>query len=133
MKVVEYQYKPEYLARFPTSEREQMMKRQTGVIAQDLRRILPDAVETAGNVTLPGKGQVDDMLIVNKDRLFLENVGAVRELSKVRQRKKKSTSFIWAQQKLFCRVAEQLVSVCEHSRKCTSIGEHIVFSRGKLG
>ena len=88
MKVVEYQYKPEYLARFPTSEREQMMKRQTGVIAQDLRRILPDAVETAGNVTLPGKGQVDDMLIVNKDRLFLENVGAVRELSKVGQRNK---------------------------------------------
>ena len=27
--------------------------------------------------------QVEDMLIVNKDRLFLENVGAVRELSKV--------------------------------------------------
>ena len=88
MKVVEYQYKPEDLARFPTGEREQMMKRQTGVIAQDLRRILPDAVETAGNVTLPGKGQVDDMLIVNKDRLFLENVGAVRELSKVGQRNK---------------------------------------------
>ena len=28
--------------------------------------------------------QVEDMLIVNKDRLFLENVGAVKELSKVK-------------------------------------------------
>jgi hypothetical protein len=32
--VVEYQYKPEYLARFSTGEREKMEKRQTGVIAQ---------------------------------------------------------------------------------------------------
>ena len=79
---------------------------------QDLKRIIPDAVESAGDVKLPGAGQVivivifiivviivviilimgfiitstsqvEDMLIVNKDRLFLENVGAVRELSKV--------------------------------------------------
>jgi hypothetical protein len=40
-------------------------------------------VESAGDVPLPGVGQLEDMLIVNKDRLFLENVGAVRELSKV--------------------------------------------------
>ena len=32
--VVEYQYKPEYLARFTAGEREKMQKRQTGVIAQ---------------------------------------------------------------------------------------------------
>ena len=32
--VVEYQYKPEYLARFNAGEREKMEKRQTGVIAQ---------------------------------------------------------------------------------------------------
>merc|ERR1719158_1073030 len=60
-----------------------MEKRQTGVIAQDLKRIIPDAVESAGDVALPGAGHVNNMLIVNKDRLFLENVGAVRELSKV--------------------------------------------------
>ena len=50
---------------------------------QDLKHIIPDAVESAGDVPLPGVGQLEDMLIVNKDRLFLENVGAVRELSKV--------------------------------------------------
>merc|ERR1719237_1794683 len=83
VQVVEYQYKPEYLARFNAGEREKMEKRQTGVIAQDLKRIIPDAVESAGDVKLPGAGQVENMLIVNKDRLFLENVGAVRELSKV--------------------------------------------------
>ena len=83
VQVVEYQYRPEYLAKFTPEERTQMAKQQTGVIAQDLRMVLPDAVESAGDVALPGAGKVEDMLIVNKDRLFLENVGAVRELSKV--------------------------------------------------
>ena len=36
--VVEYQYKPEYLARFNAGEREKMEKRQTGVIAQVAHR-----------------------------------------------------------------------------------------------
>ena len=38
--------------------------------------------------------QVEDMLIVNKDRLFLENVGAVRELSKV-EASNISVKMIW--------------------------------------
>ena len=32
--VVQYQYKPEYLDRFPTNERKKLSKPQTGVIAQ---------------------------------------------------------------------------------------------------
>jgi hypothetical protein len=32
--VVQYQYKPEYLERFPTGERKKLAKPQTGVIAQ---------------------------------------------------------------------------------------------------
>jgi len=83
IQVVEYHYKPEYLARFSNDERAQMTKKQTGVIAQDLKRILPDAVESAGDVVLNSGTEVNNMLIVNKDRLFLENIGAVRELSKV--------------------------------------------------
>eukprot|EP00092_Neocalanus_flemingeri_P045273 GFUD01050507.1.p1 GENE.GFUD01050507.1~~GFUD01050507.1.p1 ORF type:complete len:1315 (+),score=258.40 GFUD01050507.1:90-4034(+) len=83
IQVVEYQYKPEYLARFNDVERAHMSKKQTGVIAQDLRKILPDAVESAGDIVLNSGTEVNNMLIVNKDRLFLENIGAVRELSKV--------------------------------------------------
>jgi len=83
IQVVEYQYKPEYLAKFTEEERAQMKKKQTGIIAQDLRMVLPDAVESAGDVVLKSGTEINNMLIVNKDRLFLENIGAVRELSKV--------------------------------------------------
>jgi len=83
IQVVEYQYKPEYLAKFSDEERARMKKKQTGVIAQDLRIVLPDAVESAGDVVLNSGSEINNMLIVNKDRLFLENIGAVRELSKV--------------------------------------------------
>ena len=71
IQVVEYQYKPEYLAKFSDDERVHMNKKQTGVIAQDLRMILPDAVESAGDIVLKSGTEVNNMLIVNKDRLFL--------------------------------------------------------------
>lgn len=83
IQVVEYQYKPEYLAKFTEEERAHMNKKQTGVIAQDLKMVLPDAVESAGDIFLDSGTEVKNMLIINKDRLFLENIGAVRELSKV--------------------------------------------------
>lgn len=83
IQVVEYQYKPEYLEKFSDEERAQMKKKQTGVIAQELRKVLPDAVESSGDLILGAGAEVNNMLIVNKDRLFLENLGAVRELSKV--------------------------------------------------
>ena len=71
IQVVEYQYKPEYLAKFTDEERARMKKKQTGVIAQDLRIVLPDAVESAGDVVLNSGTEINNMLIVNKDRLFL--------------------------------------------------------------
>ena len=50
-------------------------KTQTGVIAQDVQRVLPDAVTTSTSSAIPfatadGR-EIKDMLIVNKDRLFL--------------------------------------------------------------
>ena len=75
IQVVEYQYKPEYLAKFSDEERARMKKKQTGVIAQDLRIVLPDAVESAGDVVLNSGSEINNMLIVNKDRLFLGTKG----------------------------------------------------------
>ena len=71
IKVVEYSYKPEYLATFSPQEQEVMNKRQIGVIAQEVGHIIPDAIESAGDVSMKNGKQVDNMLIVNKDRLFL--------------------------------------------------------------
>ena len=69
--VVEFKYKPEYLSGFSESEKAALQKRQVGVIAQDVGAIIPDAVESAGDVTLANGRPVNNMLIVNKDRLFL--------------------------------------------------------------
>ncbi|XP_075988632.1 uncharacterized protein LOC142984753 [Anticarsia gemmatalis] len=55
----------------------------TGVIAQEVRKVLPEAVKEAGDVTLPNGDTIPKFLVVNKDRIFMENLGAVKELSKV--------------------------------------------------
>lgn len=55
----------------------------TGVIAQEIREVLPDAVQEAGSIILPNGEVIDNFLLVNKDRLYMENIGAVKELCKV--------------------------------------------------
>ncbi|KAL4711374.1 hypothetical protein ACJJTC_019215, partial [Scirpophaga incertulas] len=55
----------------------------TGVIAQEVRTVLPEAVKEAGDVTLPNGDTIPKFLVVNKDRIFMENLGAVKELCKV--------------------------------------------------
>ena len=68
--VVEFNYKPEYLSGFSESEIAALQKQQVGVIAQEVGSIIPDAVKSAGDVTLANGRSVNNMLIVNKDRLF---------------------------------------------------------------
>lgn len=55
----------------------------TGVIAQEVREVLPDAVQEGGSVLLPSGEVIDNFLLVNKDRIYMENIGAVKELCKV--------------------------------------------------
>ncbi|KAI5632485.1 NDT80 / phoG like DNA-binding family domain-containing protein [Phthorimaea operculella] len=55
----------------------------TGVIAQEVRNVIPEAVKEAGDVTLPNGNTIQKFLVVNKDRIFMENLGAVKELCKV--------------------------------------------------
>lgn len=55
----------------------------TGVIAQEVRQVIPEAVKEAGDVRLPNGDTIHKFLVVNKDRIFMENLGAVKELCKV--------------------------------------------------
>ncbi|XP_065366608.1 uncharacterized protein LOC135959581 [Calliphora vicina] len=55
----------------------------TGVIAQEVREVIPDAVQEAGSVVLPNGNVIENFLLVNKDRILMENIGAVKELCKV--------------------------------------------------
>lgn len=41
-------------------------KSDTGIIAQELQHILPDAVMPAGDIVLPSGVRIDNFLVVNK-------------------------------------------------------------------
>ncbi|XP_050430829.1 myelin regulatory factor-like protein isoform X2 [Adelges cooleyi] len=76
--VVQFSYKPEFSSMFGLS-----LEQDTGIIAQEVQAVLPEAVTNTGEVSLSNGDVYDDFLVVNKDRIFMENVGAVKELSKI--------------------------------------------------
>ncbi|XP_005529153.1 PREDICTED: myelin regulatory factor [Pseudopodoces humilis] len=78
MRLVHYSYKPEFAATVgidSTSE--------TGVIAQEVKEILPEAVKDTGDLVFSNGKTLENFLVVNKERIFMENVGAVKELCKL--------------------------------------------------
>eukprot|EP00118_Oscarella_pearsei_P005020 m.22345 g.22345 ORF g.22345 m.22345 type:complete len:1044 (+) comp28334_c0_seq1:2066-5197(+) len=78
--IYQYRFKDEvaeYLG-LPESERDQV-----GVLAQELRGVLPDAVKETDDINLPSGETIEKFLVVDKDRLYMENVGAVKELCKL--------------------------------------------------
>ncbi|XP_044763385.1 myelin regulatory factor [Coccinella septempunctata] len=79
IRVVRYEYDPNFAA--------QLNKDtdcfDTGVIAQEVAEIIPEAVSPAGNLILKNGSSIDNFLVVNKERIFMENIGAVKELCKV--------------------------------------------------
>ncbi|XP_056595499.1 myelin regulatory factor isoform X1 [Triplophysa dalaica] len=78
MRLVHYQYKPEFAATVGIDT-----SAQTGVIAQEVQQILPEAVKEGGDVVCANGETIPNLLVVNKDRIFMENVGAVKELCKL--------------------------------------------------
>lgn len=58
------------------------IKSDTGVLAQELQQVIPEAVKEAGHLKLSNENQIDNFLNVDKSRVFMECVGAVQELDK---------------------------------------------------
>lgn len=91
IRVVRYRYEPDFAEysgltnnlNNSTSRNCRNNVIDTGVIAQEVQKILPDAVQETGSLTLPNGQIIDNFLVVNKERIFLENIGAVKELCKV--------------------------------------------------
>ena len=106
IKIVQYKYRPEFLNQLPEEDRHRLGKQQTGIIAQDVREVIPEAVCSSGSYSLSNGREINNMLIVNKDRLFLENLGAVRELSKVCLN---MSRFVFS-----CRILSKLVYCCHN-------------------
>ncbi|XP_064480288.1 myelin regulatory factor-like protein isoform X2 [Ornithodoros turicata] len=78
MRIVRYRYIPEFAEQVGMSE-----TTDTGILAQEVQEILPDAVRPGGDVVLSNGHSIESFLVVNKERIFMENVGAVKELCKV--------------------------------------------------
>ncbi|KAL0968851.1 hypothetical protein UPYG_G00272690 [Umbra pygmaea] len=78
MRLVHYQYKPEFASSVGID-----ISQETGVIAQEVQQILPDAVKEGGDIICSNGETIPKLLVVNKDRIFMENVGAVKELCKL--------------------------------------------------
>nr|XP_008255002.1 myelin regulatory factor-like protein isoform X1 [Oryctolagus cuniculus]XP_051702399.1 myelin regulatory factor-like protein isoform X1 [Oryctolagus cuniculus] len=78
MRIVEYEYKPEFASAMGINT-----AHQTGMIAQEVQEILPGAVREVGSVTCENGETLENFLMVDKDQIFMENVGAVKQLCKL--------------------------------------------------
>ncbi|XP_072125388.1 myelin regulatory factor-like protein [Mobula birostris] len=78
MRLVEYDYKPDFALKMGVDR-----VHGTGMIAQEVKDILPAAVKEVGDVTYTNGDKIENFLMVDKDQIFMENVGAVKELCKL--------------------------------------------------
>ncbi|XP_045177202.2 myelin regulatory factor-like isoform X3 [Mercenaria mercenaria] len=80
IRIYNYQYSEDYADHVGMPEDK---RNDTGVIAQEIQEVLPDAVIDTGDVQFENGNEIKNLLVVNKDRIFMENVGAVKELCKL--------------------------------------------------
>ncbi|XP_066580281.1 myelin regulatory factor-like protein isoform X2 [Amia ocellicauda] len=78
MRIVEYDYKPEFASQMGIN-----LTHETGIIAQEVKELLPSAVVEVGDVTCLGGETIPNFLMVDKEQIFMENVGAVKQLCKL--------------------------------------------------
>ncbi|XP_061310796.1 myelin regulatory factor-like protein [Pezoporus flaviventris] len=78
MRLVEYDYKPEFASVMGIKT-----THETGIIAQEVKELLPQAVREVGDVACNDGEKIENFLMVDKDQIFMENVGAVKQLCKL--------------------------------------------------
>ncbi|XP_023808278.1 myelin regulatory factor-like protein isoform X1 [Oryzias latipes] len=78
MRIVEFDYKPEFASSVGIDH-----THQTGVIAQEVKELLPCAVKDVGDVAFSDGETINNFLMVDKEQIFMENVGAVQQLTKL--------------------------------------------------
>lgn len=67
LKVYHYSYNEEFAEYAGLTDDEVT---DTGVLAQDVSQVLPDAVRETGDVVLPGGQTIDNFLVVNKVTVY---------------------------------------------------------------
>uniref|UniRef100_H3CB15 Myelin regulatory factor like n=1 Tax=Tetraodon nigroviridis TaxID=99883 RepID=H3CB15_TETNG len=78
MRIVEFDYKPEFASSLGIDH-----THQTGVLAQEVKELLPSAVTQVGDISCSDGEKIQNFLMVDKEQIFMENVGAVQHLSKL--------------------------------------------------
>ncbi|KAM6896343.1 myelin regulatory factor-like protein isoform 1-T2 [Lycodopsis pacificus] len=78
MRIVEFDFKPEFASTMGIDH-----THQTGIIAQEVKELLPSAVTEVGDVSCSDGEKIHNFLMVDKEQIFMENVGAVQQLSKL--------------------------------------------------
>ncbi|KAM6984782.1 LOW QUALITY PROTEIN: myelin regulatory factor-like protein [Aplochiton taeniatus] len=78
MRIVEYDYRPEFASSMGIDH-----IHETGIIAQEVKELLPAAVTEVGDVTCSDGEKIHNFLMVDKEQIFMENVGAVKQLCKL--------------------------------------------------
>ncbi|KAK6292363.1 hypothetical protein J4Q44_G00369470 [Coregonus suidteri] len=78
MRIVEYDYKPEFASKMGIDH-----IHETGIIAQEVKKLLPAAVKEVGDITCSDGEKIHNFLMVDKEQIFMENVGAVKQLCKL--------------------------------------------------
>ncbi|XP_048124819.1 myelin regulatory factor-like protein [Alosa alosa] len=78
MRIVEYDYKREFAEKMGIEH-----VHETGVIAQEVKEVLPNAVKEVGDITCTDGEKIQNFLMVDKEQIFMENVGAVKQLCKL--------------------------------------------------
>ncbi|XP_008399058.1 myelin regulatory factor-like protein isoform X1 [Poecilia reticulata] len=78
MRIVEFDYRPEFASNMGIDH-----AHQTGVIAQEVKELLPSAVMEVGDVVCSDGEVIQNFLMVDKEQIFMENVGAVQQLTKL--------------------------------------------------
>uniref|UniRef100_A0A3Q2TA57 Myelin regulatory factor like n=1 Tax=Fundulus heteroclitus TaxID=8078 RepID=A0A3Q2TA57_FUNHE len=78
MRIVEFEYKPEFASNMGIDH-----THQTGIIAQEVKELLPSAVMEVGDVICSDGEIIENFLMVDKEQIFMENVGAVQQLAKL--------------------------------------------------
>lgn len=71
IRVVSYKYNPEFARLVGLSEEEAM---DTGVIAQEVQQVLPEAVKETGNLDLGNGTQIENFLVVNKVKKIIPSI-----------------------------------------------------------
>jgi len=68
LRVVRYNYNPEFARLMGLTPNESA---DTGIIAQEVQKIIPEAVKETGDIELPNGHKVNNFLVVNKVRFIL--------------------------------------------------------------